>query len=91
MPQQSSLFCSHSCVADTRQEPCPWQCQDMSACHAHAGDGFSPRAEDAVLHGCLPVVIMDDVDPVFASVLEWDSFSVRVPEVGTAGTLEPMH
>ena len=62
----------------------------MSACHAHAGDGFSPRAEDAVLHGCLPVVIMDDVDPVFASVLDWESFSVRVPEVSTACTVEPV-
>ena len=46
-----------------------------------AGDGFSPRAEDAVLHGCLPVVVMDDVDPVFSSLLDWDSFSVRIPEV----------
>ena len=42
-----------------------------------------------MLHGCLPVVIMDDVDPVFASILDWDSFSVRVPEVSTACTPEP--
>ncbi len=48
---------------------------------AYAGDGFSPRAEDAILHGCLPVVIMDDVDPIFAFVLDWESFSVRIPEV----------
>lgn len=46
------------------------------------GDGFSPRAEDAVLHGCVPVVVMDDVDPVFSSVLDWSAFSIRVPEVG---------
>ncbi len=25
------------------------------------GDGWSPRLEDAVLHGCIPVIIMDDV------------------------------
>ena len=62
----------------------------MSACHAHAGDKFSPRAEDAVLHGCLPVVIMNDVDPVFTSILDWHSFSVHVSEVSTAGTLEPL-
>ena len=36
-----------------------------------------------MLHGCLPVVIMDDVDPVFSSVLDWDSFSVRIPEVSS--------
>ena len=46
-----------------------------------AGDGFSPRAEDAVLHGCIPVVIVDNVDPVFATVLDWDSFSLRIAEV----------
>ena len=29
-----------------------------------AGDGWSSRAEDAVLHGCIPVVIMDEVLPM---------------------------
>lgn len=45
------------------------------------GDGWSPRAEDAISHGCIPVLIMDDVDPVFASVLDWPSFSIRIAEV----------
>jgi hypothetical protein len=36
------------------------------------------RAEDAVLHGCIPVVIMDEVHAVYESILVWDSFSVRV-------------
>lgn len=49
---------------------------------ADAGDGFSPRAEDSVLHGCVPVVIMDTVDPVFSSILEWSAFSIRIAEVG---------
>ena len=83
-PLLLSWLCSRSGAG-----ACPWQCQDISACHAHAGDGFSPRAEDAVLHGCLPVVVMDDVDPVFASILDWDSFSVRVPEVSTACSSKP--
>ena len=43
------------------------------------GDGWSGRAEDAVLHGCVPVVIMDGVHVVFESVLDWSSFSVRIP------------
>ncbi len=59
----------------------------VEECPCHAGDGFSPRAEDAILHGCLPVVIMDDVDPIFASILDWESFSVRIPEVGTSLSL----
>jgi hypothetical protein len=28
---------------------------------SHAGDGFSMRMEDAVLHGCVPVIIQDNV------------------------------
>ncbi|BDA44351.1 probable glucuronosyltransferase [Coccomyxa sp. Obi] len=49
-------------------------------CLVAPGDGFSPRAEDAVLHGCVPVVVMDDVDPVFSSILHWSAFSIRIAE-----------
>ncbi|KAK9805381.1 hypothetical protein WJX73_008851 [Symbiochloris irregularis] len=49
-------------------------------CLVVPGDGWSGRAEDAILHGCIPVVIMDDVDPIFATAVDWHSFSVRVPE-----------
>ncbi len=45
-----------------------------------AGDGWSPRAEDAVLHGCVPVVIMDRVHSIFESILDWPSFSLRLKE-----------
>ena len=31
-------------------------------------------------NGCIPVIIMDDVDPVFGSILDVDSFAVRLPE-----------
>ena len=30
-------------------------------CLVMPGDGWSARAEDSVLHGCVPVVIMDQV------------------------------
>ena len=46
----------------------------------HPGDGWSPRLEDAVLHGCIPVIIADRVHAVFESVLDIDSFAVRVAE-----------
>ena len=52
-----------------------------SCCWPAAGDGWSPRAEDAVLHGCIPVVIQDDVDEVFAPLLDWSTFSIRIAEV----------
>ena len=34
-----------------------------------------------MLHGCIPVVIQDNVDPVFATLLDWPSFSLRIAEV----------
>ena len=40
-----------------------------------------------MLHGCIPVVIQDDVDPVFATLLDWPSFSLRISEVRTASVL----
>ncbi|KAK9805384.1 hypothetical protein WJX73_009679 [Symbiochloris irregularis] len=49
-------------------------------CLVAPGDGWSGRAEDSILHGCIPVVIMDDVDPVFATALHWERFSIRVRE-----------
>jgi hypothetical protein len=52
----------------------------LTPCPYPSGDGWSPRAEDAVLHGCVPVVIMDGVHAVFESILDWGSFSLRVPE-----------
>jgi hypothetical protein len=44
-----------------------------------AGDGWSPRAEDAILHGCIPVIIMDEVHVVYESIIDWDGFSVGRP------------
>ena len=46
-----------------------------------AGDGVSSRASDAILNGCLPVIIMDNVEPAFESILDWSAFSLRVREV----------
>lgn len=44
------------------------------------GDGFSTRLEDAVLHGCVPVIIQDNVHAPFESILAYEAFSVRVAE-----------
>ncbi|EFJ51205.1 acetylglucosaminyltransferase [Volvox carteri f. nagariensis] len=49
-------------------------------CLVAPGDGWSPRLEDAVLHGCIPVIIMDEVQAVFESILDLPSFSVRIPQ-----------
>ena len=29
--------------------------------HPSSGDGWSARVEDSVLHGCIPLIIMDNV------------------------------
>lgn len=49
-------------------------------CLVLPGDGYSARPADAILHGCLPVVIQDNVDPSFATVVDWSKFAVRVFE-----------
>lgn len=49
-------------------------------CLAPPGDGWSPRIEDCVLHGAIPVIIMDGVHAPFESLLDWPSFSLRVAE-----------
>jgi Exostosin family len=49
-------------------------------CLVAPGDGWSSRAEDAVLHGCIPLVIMDEVHAIYESILDWDMFSVRIKE-----------
>ena len=49
-------------------------------CLVAPGDGWSPRAEDAVLHGCVPVIVMNDTHVIFETLFDWDSFSVRVQQ-----------
>ncbi|MEW5318578.1 MAG: hypothetical protein WDW38_009791 [Sanguina aurantia] len=49
-------------------------------CLVAPGDGWSARAEDSILHGCVPVLVMDYVQPIWDGVLDWDSFSVRIAE-----------
>ena len=49
-------------------------------CLVAPGDGFSARAEDSILHGCIPFVIMDQVHQPLQSLLPWHQYSVRVPE-----------
>lgn len=47
-------------------------------CPVLMGEGFTTRFEDAVMHGCIPVVIMDDVLGDFETILRIEEFSLRV-------------
>lgn len=49
-------------------------------CLVLPGDGWSSRFEDSIVHGCIPVVIMDNVDPSFSSALEVEAFSIRIAQ-----------
>lgn len=48
-------------------------------CMVLMGEGFSTRFEDAIVHGCIPVIIMDDVLVSFQTIIDVDAFSFRVP------------
>ena len=49
-------------------------------CLVAAGDGWTSRFDDAVLHGCIPVIVMDGVVGPWGHQLRWQAFSVRVRE-----------
>ena len=40
--------------------------------------GWSPRTNDAIFAGCIPVLIAEGSHYPFASMLDWSKFSVRV-------------
>ena len=44
------------------------------------GDGWSSRVDDSVRHGCIPVIIMDNVHLPFETSLNYSSFAIRVRE-----------
>ena len=69
-----------SCSSWTLAPPFPGFDLSLTPSLLPAGDGWSARAEDAVLHGCVPVVIMDRVHAVFEPELDWAAFSIRVNE-----------
>ena len=47
-------------------------------CLAPAGYGFSSRQYEAVLVGCVPIVIQDGVEMAFEETLPWERFSIRL-------------
>ncbi|KAL4438037.1 hypothetical protein ABPG77_004258 [Micractinium sp. CCAP 211/92] len=49
-------------------------------CFALPGDGWSARLEDSIQHGCIPVIIQDNVHLAFESILDFPAFSLRIPQ-----------
>ena len=57
-------------------------------CGVLPGWGWSGRMEDAVLHGCIPVILQDGVHTPWESVLDASAFSLRVPRAQMARLVE---
>ncbi|KAG7674943.1 hypothetical protein Ndes2526A_g07692 [Nannochloris sp. 'desiccata'] len=49
-------------------------------CFVLPGDGWSGRFEDAIMHGCIPVIIQDEVDVSFESLFDVNEFSLRIAQ-----------
>jgi hypothetical protein len=49
-------------------------------CIGSPGAGYGTRAVLAVLMGCIPVLVGDNVAQAFEAQVDWSAFSVRVPE-----------
>jgi len=76
---------------------------DAIFCLAPRGHAvWSPRLIEAILHGCIPVVLADTYWLPFTCFVDWRKFSVRVPEAETGSvphmleampeaTVEAMH
>lgn len=58
--------------------------RDLSDAHfclvPPGGDGWSSRLDDAVRHGCIPVVLMDGVRMPWEEDLAFEQFGIRIPE-----------
>lgn len=54
---------------------------DAVFCLAPRGQAaWSPRLDEAIAAGCIPVIIADFYDPPFQGVFEYAAFSVRISE-----------
>ena len=48
------------------------ECTQLNTLLTRTGDGWTTRVEDAMLHGCIPVLFMDNVVPIFGSIINED-------------------
>eukprot|EP00035_Acanthoeca_spectabilis_P017170 m.358892 g.358892 ORF g.358892 m.358892 type:complete len:515 (-) comp16621_c0_seq1:1444-2988(-) len=46
---------------------------------------WSPRLDEAIFAGCIPVIIADHYDPPFSTLLDYSKFSIRVNETLVGG------
>ena len=65
-------------VTDVKTPKYDEELSTSTFCGVLPGWGWSGRMEDAVLHGCIPVILQDGVHTPWESVLDTPSYALRV-------------
>ena len=75
-------------IEPTREPTYHTQLRQHTFCLAFPGDGWSSRVVDAIIHGCIPVIVEDESHMFWESALaevglgvDYADFSLRLPEV----------
>ncbi|CAL6305590.1 unnamed protein product [Bathycoccus prasinos] len=70
----SSSSCDRKCVLREMRN------SEMCLITPHGGlEGWSTALSDAILSGCVPLIVHDDFEPYFSDVLDWENFSYKIP------------
>ena len=70
----SSSFCDRKCVLREMRN------SETCLITPHGGlEGWSTALSDAILSGCVPLIVHDDFEPYFSDVLDWENFSYKIP------------
>ena len=70
----SSSSCDRKCVLREMRN------SETCLITPHGGlEGWSTALSDAILSGCVPLIVHDDFEPYFSDVLDWENFSYKIP------------
>ena len=70
----SSSSCDRKCVLREMRK------SETCLITPHGGlEGWSTALSDAILSGCVPLIVHDDFEPYFSDVLDWENFSYKIP------------
>ncbi|CAI6002736.1 unnamed protein product [Closterium sp. NIES-65] len=77
---KGELWAPDVVVTSKRSEDYSFNLSSSRFCGVFPGDGFSARMEDAMLHGCIPVIVQDGIHLPFENFLSYEDFTVRIAE-----------
>jgi hypothetical protein len=47
-------------------------------CLVLQGDGYTTRFDDSILHGCIPVIVINETVGPWGTEMDWEAFSIRI-------------